>query len=323
MKQYNIPQFEFSQAHMFFWDKIERSNLFLNAIVTTAKDGHFLDSRTVSHLLKLREFAIVLHNMVTNNETDSNISDQIEKDMCIVFRIVGICLGIPKQTFKWHYRIGSDEPLLYEYFTPLEFYNTMVRPVFRIEDKVSLISDPRANIEFGRLYTLDLIGSVEEGSKILRNNQPIEVLLEACKKSIATLDEPVWYSCEVDQRFSSELGFEDLKIHDIESLFGTDISIPMTKSERILYHDSSPTHAMVLSGFHEENDEVTRWRVENSWGKRNTNTNGFIMMTTEWFKEYVFEVIVDKSLLPECVLDVYNQEPIVLPIWDKLGSHIC
>ncbi|XP_060865392.1 bleomycin hydrolase-like [Metopolophium dirhodum] len=369
MKQYNIPQFEFSHAHLFFWDKIERSNFFLNAIVSTAKDGHTLDSRTVMHILKnpiedggywnmavniiekyglmpklnfpesfnsedskelncilnskLREFAIVLHDMVTNNATNSNISDQIEKDMCIVFRIVGVCLGIPNQTFKWYYRRSANEPLLYQSFTPLEFYNTMVRPVFHLEDKVSLISDPRVNKEFGRLYTLDLIGNVQEGTKIMRNNQPIEVLLEACKQSIATLGEPVWYSCEVYQRFSNELGIEDLKIHDIESLFGTDISIPMTKSERILYHESYPTHAMVLTGFHEENDEVTRWRVENSWGKRNVNTNGFIMMTTEWFKEYVFEVIVDKSLLPKCVLDVFSQEPIVLPVWDKLGSHIC
>ncbi|XP_029341511.1 bleomycin hydrolase-like [Acyrthosiphon pisum] len=261
--------------------------------------------------------------MVTNNDTNSNISSQIEKDMCIVYRIVGVCLGIPDQTFKWYYRIGPNEPLVYQSFTPLEFYNTMVRPVFHLEDKVSLISDPRANKEFGRLYTLDLVGNVQEGTRIMRNNQPIEVLLEACKLSIATLGEPVWYSCEVHQRFSNELGLEDLKIHDIESLFGTDISIPMTKNERILYHESYPTHAMVLTGFHEENYEVTRWRVENSWGKRNVNTNGFIMMTTEWFKEYVFEVIVDKKTLPKCVLDVFGQEPIVLPVWDKLGSHIC
>jgi len=47
------------------------------------------------------------------------------------------------------------------------------------------------------------------------------------------------------------------------------------------------------------------------------------MMTTEWFKEYVFEVIVDKKILPKCVLDVFSQEPIVLPVWDKLGSRIC
>lgn len=74
--------------------------------------------------------------MVTTNDTNSNISDQIEKDMCIVFRIVGVCLGIPNQTFKWHYRMSSNEPLLYQIFTPLEFYNTMVRPVFHLEDKV-------------------------------------------------------------------------------------------------------------------------------------------------------------------------------------------
>ncbi|XP_060845140.1 bleomycin hydrolase-like [Rhopalosiphum padi] len=368
MKHYNISQFEFSQAHMFFWDKIERCNFFLNGIVSTARNGESLDSRKVMHLLKnpvedggywnmavniikkyglmpklsfpesyssedskelncilnskLREFAIVLHDMVTNNDTNSNISDQIEKDMSIVFRIVGVCLGIPKQTFKWYYRSSANEPLLHCDITPLDFYNTMVEPIVHLEDKVSLISDPRANNEFGRLYTLDLVGNVTEGSKIARNNQPIEVLLEACKQSIARLGEPVWYSCEVNQRFSNELGLEDLKLHDIESIFGTDTSIPMTKSERILYHDSYPTHAMVLTGFHEENNEVTRWRVENSWGKHNTNMKGYLMMTTEWFKEYVFEVIVDKKLLPQCVLDVFSQEPIVLPVWDKLADLI-
>ncbi|XP_026819397.1 bleomycin hydrolase-like [Rhopalosiphum maidis] len=242
--------------------------------------------------------------------------------MSIVFRIVGVCLGIPKQTFKWYYRTSANEPLLYSDITPLEFYNTMVEPIFHLEDKVSLISDPRANNEFGRLYTLDLVGNVIEGSKIARNNQPIEVLLEACKQSIARLGEPVWYSCDVNQRFSNELGLEDLRLHDIESIFGTDTSIPMTKSERILSHDSYPTHAMVLTGFYEENNEVTRWRVENSWGIHNTDMKGYLMMTTEWFKEYVFEVIVDKKLLPKCVLDVFSQEPIVLPVWDKLADLV-
>lgn len=66
-------------------------------------------------------------------------------------------------------------------------------------------------------------------------------------------------------------------------------------------------------------NEVTRWRVENSWGNF-MNTNGHITMTTEWFKEYVFEIVVDKKILPKSVLDVFNQEPIVLPIWNQLGA---
>lgn len=86
---------------------------------------------------------------------------------------------------------------------------------FLSPSQVSLISDPRANREFGRLYTFDLVGNVKDGTKIIRNNQPIEVLLEACKQSIAELDEPVWYSCEVFQRFSNELGLEDLKMYAV------------------------------------------------------------------------------------------------------------
>ena len=32
VKQHNLEDFEFSQAHLFYWDKIERANYFLNNI---------------------------------------------------------------------------------------------------------------------------------------------------------------------------------------------------------------------------------------------------------------------------------------------------
>lgn len=78
---------------------------------------------------------------------------------------------------------------------------------------MSLISDPRASAEFGRLYTVDLVGNVVEGSGVLYNNQPMDVLVEACRQSVTVLGEPVWYSCEVDQKFASELGVEDLQMY--------------------------------------------------------------------------------------------------------------
>lgn len=43
-------------------------------------------------------------------------------------------------------------------------------------------------------------------------------------------------------------------------------------------------------------------------------------MTDEWFSEYVYEVVVDKKLLPPEVLDVMQQDPIVLPAWDPMGA---
>ncbi len=43
-------------------------------------------------------------------------------------------------------------------------------------------------------------------------------------------------------------------------------------------------------------------------------------MTNEWFKEFVFEIVVDKKYVPEEVLSVFSQEPTVLPAWDPMGA---
>ena len=49
MKKMNLKEFEFSQSYIFFWDKIERANYFLESIIDTANrpDG----DRTVDFLL--------------------------------------------------------------------------------------------------------------------------------------------------------------------------------------------------------------------------------------------------------------------------------
>ena len=43
-------------------------------------------------------------------------------------------------------------------------------------------------------------------------------------------------------------------------------------------------------------------------------------MTNDWFKEFVFEIVVDKSYCSDEILDVFKQEPTVLPAWDPMGS---
>ena len=47
---------------------------------------------------------------------------------------------------------------------------------------------------------------------------------------------------------------------------------------------------------------------------------GYLIMTDDWFSEYVYEVVVDKKYVPEDVLAVMEQEPIVLPAWDPMGA---
>ena len=49
MKKYNLASFELSQSYLFFWDKLEKSNWFLEQIIDTS--GEDLDGRLVQHLL--------------------------------------------------------------------------------------------------------------------------------------------------------------------------------------------------------------------------------------------------------------------------------
>lgn len=43
-------------------------------------------------------------------------------------------------------------------------------------------------------------------------------------------------------------------------------------------------------------------------------------MSDDWFTEFVYEVVIDKKYLPEDVLNVLTQTPVVLPAWDPMGA---
>jgi len=43
-------------------------------------------------------------------------------------------------------------------------------------------------------------------------------------------------------------------------------------------------------------------------------------MSDAWFNEYVYQIVVDQSVVPKEALAALNTEPIVLPPWDPMGS---
>lgn len=49
MRRHNLEEFELSQAYLFFWDKLEKANYFLEQILDTTTEE--LDGRSVQALL--------------------------------------------------------------------------------------------------------------------------------------------------------------------------------------------------------------------------------------------------------------------------------
>lgn len=49
MRRYNLKEFELSQSYLFFWDKLEKANYFLEQILDTAEED--IESRLVQALM--------------------------------------------------------------------------------------------------------------------------------------------------------------------------------------------------------------------------------------------------------------------------------
>ena len=57
--------------------------------------------------------------------------------------------------------------------------------------------------------------------------------------------------------------------------------------------------------------------VENSWGAA-SGYQGKLIMTDEWFDNYMFRFCVNKKYVPAKYQDMLKQKPIMLPAWDPM-----
>jgi len=157
---------------------------------------------------------------------------------------------------------------------------------------------------------------------------PMPVLRASCLAMLRA-HHPVFFGCDVGQ-FASPAAFPAANASGIMDNalidwgLGFNVSLGLTKAQRLLTGESRMTHAMVLTGAHVVDDEeggekVVRWRVMNSWGAER-GEKGFFVMSDGWMGEFVYQAVVGVGFVPKEVRDVVGTEAVVLPRWDPLGA---
>jgi len=359
IKKLELNKFELSQNYGMFFDKLEKANLFLEGIIDTAKMpllsrevGHWLKNpipdggqwnmvvdlvdkygvvpkevmpetynsshsssmnRVLSNLLK--KDAITLRNLVNKGVKRDKIEKEKVKMLKDVYRLLVYFLGIPPEEFYYRYETKDKKISDLKKYTPKSFYKEFIG--LNLKDYIMVYNTPHR--EYWKTYAIEHDKNMADKSDMVFVNLPINELKNLAKNSIIN-GEPVWFGCDVGKEFDGKKGFLLPRIHDYKSLYKVDFS--MTKKQRILYYQSIPTHAMVLTAVDIQNNKPTKWLVENSWGTK-SGRNGYLVMKDEWFEPYVFEVVINKKYISKKVLKLLKQKPILLPPWDPMFNMNC
>jgi bleomycin hydrolase len=356
MRKMGLKDFEFSQNHAMFWDKIERANYFLEAIIETADRD--IDDRTVAHLLEsvaddggqwnmfvaiISKHGLVPKSFMPETQSSSDTGkmnsslrsllrqgarsvraaaaqgvdaarEEKAEILRVAYRVLCIHLGTPPERFDWQWTDKDKEFHRDGVLTPQEFAAKYAD--LPISDYVCLVHDPRESSPVGRTFTVQYLGNVLGAPPVTYLNVDMSLIKDVAATSIQN-GEPVWFGCDVGKMMSNEYGLWDASLYDLASVYDTEFTLG--KADRLVFHETQMTHAMLFTGVDIVDGATRRWRVENSWGT-DRGKDGFYTMNDSWFDEYVFEIAADRSALPEALQEALAAEPIVLPAWDPMGS---
>ena len=355
----NLEEIELSQTYLMFWDKLEKSNYFLESMLQTLNEP--TDGRLISWLIAspiqdggqwdmfvnlVKKYGVVPKDAMPETES-SGSSRQMNDNITTKLREFAVRLRKGAVAGKTMIELSAQKNSMLNEIYRMLCIHLGVPPTeflwqWRDKDKAfhrDGILTPKAFMSKYIEFDLDsMVCLIHCPQKETPYNKMYTVgylgnVVEGYAVRYLNVEMPILKQAAKEMIkdgksvwFGCDVGkmFDrDIGLLDAE-LYDYNaiygVEFTMDKVERLDYGTSLMTHAMVLTGVDlDDDDKPNKWRIENSWGDKGGD-KGFMSMTDEWFDEYNYEVAVDKKHLSEELLSILNSESVVLPPWHPMGS---
>ena len=348
---------EFSQAYLFFYDQLEKANLFLQGVIDTGKKP--IDDQRVQFFFK---------NPINDGGTFCGVADLTEK--------YGL---VPKQVMPESYSSDNTSKMARLISSRLREDGLILRKMVADGKKASdiekaktemlatvyrmlalTIGEPPTQFTYAhrnkdgkavgepKTYTpqeffKEVVGDKLNGTFIMVMNDPRRPYYKTYEVELDrhTYDGHNWKYLNLPMDDIEQLAIASLKdgrklysSYDVGKMldrkrgygdtenfdYGSlmGTTFGMNKAERISTFDSGSTHAMTLTAVDlDANGKAKKWKVENSWGA-SWGQQGCMIMSDRWFREYMFRLVVDKKYVSEELLKLNEQKPIMVMPEDPL-----
>lgn len=350
--------FELSQNYTFFWDKLEKSNYFLENVLQTAELP--TSDRKVAWLMQtpqqdggqwdmlvalIQKYGVVPQTVMPETFNSSN-STEINKQLNLKLRKDAVELRELVAADKSDADIQkTKEKMLTEIYRMLAF--TFGEPPANFDFEYRDTDNNYHRIEnitpqefFNKYVGWNLddyvsIINAPTADKPFNHMYTVEMLgnvLGGRQVRHLNLDMQTFRKVAIEQLkhgesvwFGSDVGQESDRKKGImdTNLYHQDelfdVDFSMSKAERLDYGESMMTHAMVLTGVDLVDGQPTKWKVENSWGDK-VGEKGFFVMSDDWMEEFCYQIVVNKKYLPKDLQEILKEEPTVLAPWDPMGA---
>ena len=359
-RKYDLKDFQFSQSYFMFWDKLEKSNYFLDSIISTYdKDWN---SRLVMHLLSnpiqdggqwdmwvnlVNKYGVVPQSEMPESYSSSNsrlmnklITRKLRENAMILRKNLSKgALDNDIQLLKNEMLQEIYKMLTIHLGTPPDSFDWQVRNKKKKFLRFEGLTPKSFYDEHVKLNLEDFVCLIncpmsdKEYNKVYTVDYLGNVVegnaIRYLNVDSKTMKDATIKSLKNDEPvwFGCDVGkhfHRDLGVMDID-LFDYDsfygLDFGMNKADRLEYGDSQMTHAMLFTGVDlDKNNNPVKWRVENSWGIKGGD-KGYHIMTDKWFDEYNYEVVVHKDCVSDRLLELYlNEEAVHLDPWDPMGA---